>query len=105
VGLLHGTYAYLGVTAFWRWQRQHEDSASGARYAYTEYARWRQAVRDTAQVLLASGRLTETGRAFVADMAQVLDEWNADPVPDEALALAQQLAEEHHAQWLTGHTT
>lgn len=103
MGLLHGTYAHLGVTAFWRRQRQHEERVAGARHAHTEYARWRRAARDTAHSLLASGRLTETGRLFVTGMAQALDEWSADPVPDEALALAQRLAEEHRTRWLAAH--
>lgn len=102
--LLNGTYAHLGVTAFWRRQRGHEESAARAQQAHIEYVRWRRAARDTASSLLASGRLTATGRLFVAGMAQVLDEWNSDTVPDEALELAVQLSDEHRAQWLAAHS-
>jgi hypothetical protein len=45
--------------------------------------------------MLASGRLTATGRAFVAGMAEVLAGWAAEPVPPAALERARALADEH----------
>ncbi|MGH3902809.1 MAG: HEXXH motif domain-containing protein [Pseudonocardiaceae bacterium] len=102
VGLLHGTYAHLSIAGFWRRQRHHEPDAPDARYAHTEYARWRQATRDVASSLLASGRLTATGRFFVSAMVQVLDEWASDAIPDEALTLARQVAQEHRTRAARG---
>jgi HEXXH motif-containing protein len=103
VALLHGTYAHLGVAAFWRRQRYHEEYAAEARHAHAEYARWRRAAHEVAHVLLTSGQLTPTGCSFVAAMAQMLDRWTADPIPEEAVTLARQLAEEHRTRWLTLH--
>src|SRR5262249_37748051 len=66
VGLLHGTYAFTGVTSFWRRQREHETSAAAELYANTEFARWRVSALRAARTLLGSGRLTTIGRQFVA---------------------------------------
>ncbi|CCH33647.1 HEXXH motif domain-containing protein [Actinosynnema sp. NPDC047251] len=90
-GLLHGTYAHLGVAAFWR--------TRPGLAAQTEYARWRAAALDTAETLLASEKLTATGHAFVTGMATVLRRWCAEPVHPEALALATAEAQAHRERW------
>ncbi|MEU4442941.1 HEXXH motif-containing putative peptide modification protein [Actinosynnema sp. NPDC050801] len=94
-GLLHGTYAHLGVARFWR-------SRPGAA-ARVEYARWRSAALITAETLLTSGRLTPTGTAFVTEMAAVLRAWCAEPLPPSALAVAEAEAAAHHARWQAAH--
>ena len=40
-GLLQGAYAYLGVSGFWRWQRQADQGAAAA-HAHVEFARGRR---------------------------------------------------------------
>ncbi|WP_433262781.1 aKG-HExxH-type peptide beta-hydroxylase [Actinosynnema sp. CS-041913] len=90
-GLLHGTYAHLGVAAFWR--------TRPGLPAQTEYARWRSAALTTAETLLASGKLTPTGHTFVTGMADVLREWCAEPVHPAALARAAADAAEHRSRW------
>ncbi|MFD1152731.1 aKG-HExxH-type peptide beta-hydroxylase, partial [Saccharothrix hoggarensis] len=72
-GLLHGTYAHLGVAGFWR------DRPGEA--AQVEYARWRSAALITAEALLAGGVLTPTGTWFVREAADVLRAWCAEPLP------------------------
>jgi len=59
-GVLHGAYAYLAVTRFWR----TEAAATGDRRAAFEFARWREAVASAADGL-ADGGLTPAaiGRA------------------------------------------
>ncbi|MEV0828940.1 HEXXH motif domain-containing protein [Nonomuraea rubra] len=97
-GLLQGTYAYLGVTAFWRRQRLHGEGA-GAVHAHTRFARWRAAALSTADVLLRSGALTARGEEFVTEMRRTLRAWADEPVPPQALADADREAEEHRRAW------
>ncbi|MBB5959190.1 hypothetical protein FHS29_005810 [Saccharothrix tamanrassetensis] len=90
-GLLHGTYAHLGVAAFWR-------TRPGVA-AQTEYARWRSAALSAAETLLTSGRLTPTGHTFVTGMACVLRQWCAEPVHPAALDRATAEAAAHRSRW------
>ena len=94
-GLLHGTYAHLGVARFWR-------SRPGAA-AQVEYARWRSAALTTAETLLASDELTSTGTRFVTELATVLRAWCAEPLPPSALAVAAGEAATHRARWQAAH--
>ncbi|MFD7655012.1 HEXXH motif-containing putative peptide modification protein [Actinosynnema sp. NPDC059797] len=94
-GLLHGTYAHLGVAGFWR------DRPGAA--ARAEYARWRSAALGTAEALLAGGVLTPTGVRFTAEMADVLRAWCAEPLPADALAEAEAEAAAHRARWQAAH--
>lgn len=99
VGLLHGTYAYLGVTNFWRRQRTRETVADARLFAEVEFARWRDSTRKATHTILGSGRLTSLGERFVCGMRDVLDEWCDEPVSDAALARAAHLSGEHYARW------
>ncbi len=99
-GLLQGAYAFLGVTDFWRRQRRAADSTAEAIRAHAEFARWRAAVKVVVGTLAASGRLTRPGDIFVAGMARTLRSWAAEPVPEDAAALAQSAANEHLARWV-----
>jgi HEXXH motif-containing protein len=99
-GLLQGTYAYLGVAAFW--QRMLADGA--ARSVPTidgefEYCRWRSAVASAAQTLLRSGQLTEAGEEFVSRMAVTLAERAAEPVNERARARAMVANARHLVAW------
>lgn len=103
LGLLHGTYAYAGVTAFWRRQRAYESSAVSELHAHSEFARWRVCTLEAARTMLGTDRLTPIGRRFVTIMADLLEQWCAEPVPDHAVAVATHLANEHRAQWLAAY--
>lgn len=104
LGLLHGTYAYVGVTAFWRRQRFHEPEPVAEKHAHTEFARWRRSALAATRTLLDSARLTPSGRVFVTVMAKTLEEWCAEPVPAAAEAAAARLATDHHEKWRTTRT-
>jgi uncharacterized protein len=97
-GLLQGAYAHLGVSGFWRGQRHLDDGPAGLR-AHAEFARWRAAAAGVAGMLLSSGRLTHGGLAFVQGMARTLRQWQDEPVPGDAQALAHDDAEQHLARW------
>ncbi|MGY0233116.1 HEXXH motif domain-containing protein [Longispora urticae] len=93
-GLLHGAYAFLGVTDFWRVRR-----ATDGLYAQFEFARWRERVGRVLDVL-ATGNLAEAGRAVLAGMRDTMDRWQTgEPVPDTAEALAADAAEDHQIGW------
>ena len=94
-GLLHGTYAHLGVAGFWR--------ARPGPAAQAEYARWRSAALTTAETLLASDELTPTGARFVTGLATVLRTWCAEPLPPSALAVAGAESSAHQARWRATH--
>ncbi|SDD66976.1 aKG-HExxH-type peptide beta-hydroxylase [Actinokineospora iranica] len=99
-GLLHGTYAYLGVTAFWRAHRAVEPHGQAGR----EFARWRSGSLLGCRTLLTSGGLTEVGHEFVTGMTAALSEWADEPVPPADRTAAFRLLAEHREDWLTRHS-
>ena len=97
--LLQGAYAFLGVSGFWREQRLAAPEPEVRRRGEAEFARWRDEAAKTVDTLLGSGQLTRDGEVFVGEMAETLDTWRREPVPDEAMALARRKSERHLAQW------
>jgi HEXXH motif-containing protein len=98
-GLLHGAYAHLGVSGFWRRQRQYEQGAAAVR-AHAEFARWRSAALRVTTTLLASGELTDEGTMFAAGMRRTLEDWATEHVPAPALRWAHRETERHRTHWL-----
>ena len=94
-GLLQGTYAFLGVTGFWRRQRQ----LAGGPQADITYARQRAGVAMAVDILRSSGRLTAVGLDFIDAMARTLSVWRTEPISAEAEAEARLAAESHLARW------
>jgi uncharacterized protein len=97
--LLQGAYAFLGVSGFWRRQRDTAPEPQVRLRAESEFARWRDGAAQVARTLLGSGQLTEEGKHFVAEMARVLTTWQRESVAGEALAVARGKADRHLAQW------
>ncbi|MGW0810192.1 HEXXH motif domain-containing protein [Nonomuraea sp. NPDC002799] len=100
-GLLHGAYAYLGVSGFWRRQRSLPSSEEDRFAAETRFARWRAAAYEVTGTLVASGLLTGEGERFVAGMRSTLEPWLAEPVTTEAEAAARQESRLHRDRSLT----
>lgn len=98
-GLLQGAYAFLGVSGFWRGQRQAASELPVRQRAQAEFARWREGAALVVDTLLDSGQLTAEGQDFVGEMALVLEAWRREPVPRDALVLAQRSADRHLAKW------
>ncbi|GAA3237716.1 HEXXH motif domain-containing protein [Actinocorallia longicatena] len=101
-GLLQGSYAFLGVSGFWRRQRLI-DRGTAADTAHTEFARWRDAAELVCTTLLEGGDLNEQGRSFVTVMLRILESWARDEVPAGAVAAARRSAEEHLREWKIRH--
>lgn len=101
-GLLHGTYAFMGVAAFWGRQRRlgaHADTLE----AHTQFARWREAAMAVTATLIGSDHLTPLGQIFVAGMMSTLRELCEESVPSQALTRARRVSARHRARWLTKH--
>jgi uncharacterized protein len=95
-GLLQGAYAFLGVSGFWRRQRELTD---GDERAHTEYAKWRLATSRVVRTLLTSDQLTHAGHDFAAGMARTLASWNDDRIPRYATDAAIIEADAHQVRW------
>jgi hypothetical protein len=95
LGLLHGAYAYLGVTRFWRTQRFAGADPRG----HVEFARRRAEALEVTGTLLESAGLTEEGAEFVGIMREQLSVWRDDEIPAWAVRLAAELSTAHRARW------
>lgn len=98
-GLLHGCYAYVGVTGFWRRQA----ARTGSQHAQREFARWRADTLDATRTLLDSGSATELGTLFLTGMVDVLGKWCTEAVSDSAAADAAQQSGTHRDRWSHAH--
>jgi uncharacterized protein len=101
-GLLQGAYAYLGVTEFWRRQRQLATGAARLR-ADGEFALWRAGTARVIDALLSSDRLTPAGTVFAQGMLGTAESWTAEPVSAQARAFAAHAARSHLARWELDH--
>ncbi|MFC6086390.1 HEXXH motif domain-containing protein [Sphaerisporangium aureirubrum] len=98
--LFQGTYAHLGIAAFWSRQSRATPDPAALLHAQTELARWRQAAWDVAGLLLTSGRLTEAGRRFTTGTRRALAALRAQPVAPTAMTQATHLATTHRTRFL-----
>ncbi|PKW18595.1 HEXXH motif domain-containing protein [Saccharopolyspora spinosa] len=100
--LLHGIYAHLGVTTFWREQRHVADSAVEPR-AQFEFAFWREQTGFALRLLRGSGVLTGHGERFAAAMTAALNNSRGETVPEEPAAAAREAALSHRIRWRLNH--
>ncbi|MET9679217.1 HEXXH motif domain-containing protein [Streptomyces coeruleorubidus] len=98
-GLLHGAYAFTGVTGFWRDRLAGARDDRAADTAGYHFALRRLQSRLVVRTLLAEGRLTPQGRALVSGLAGTLDGWLREPVPHAALTRARTAAALHRTEW------
>jgi HEXXH motif-containing protein len=96
-GLLHGAYAHVGVSDFWRVQARLPAMPHLA-YAQMQFARWSDQTCDAIGCLLDSGHLTEAGERFVRRMRERVRSWT-DPVPEEPARLAGTASADHRLGW------
>lgn len=96
-GLLHGTYAFLAVTDFWRVQRTIAPPQE-APFAHFEFARWREQTLHAAGTLQASRELTDLGIRLIAAIGDRLRGWAAH-VPTEPATAARDAIADHQVSW------
>lgn len=99
-GVLHGIYAFFGVTAFWRAVAAAEPDNELAAF---EFALWRGQVRQTLKAVHGDESLTETGRRFLDRITAKILPWQDEPVTARASTLARASAEDHYAAWRIRH--
>jgi len=109
-GLLQGAYAHLGVAGFWRqvrWSEPQTGTGAGAASsthrqscAHTEFARCCVGTADAIATLRSSDALTPAGRRFVTVMAETVQAWQREPLPQVAAVLARKAIREHRKTWL-----
>lgn len=71
--LLHGLYAHIGVTRFWRKQRDMAEGPDEAHRARIEFARWRAACTQVIGDARTQPELTRFGAVFVRGIARSLN--------------------------------
>ncbi len=103
--LLQGVYAHLGVARFWHRQARTAGTPAEVHHAYVEFARWRNACTQVANVLSARQELTECGHVFVDGMLRALRGLRDDPVPPAAEAAAGKALLTHRLGWEARHGT
>jgi uncharacterized protein len=92
--LLHGAYAHLGVTDFWRRQRQAPDADGLAEARFT---RWREQTARSIETIATSPALTPAGVRFAASMGATIEPWLKEPVSAAAVSAAHESAAGHLA--------
>lgn len=99
-GLFQGTYAFLGITEFWRRRRmatsQHEAKLAEFEFAYARRQAW-EALRQ----IVGTTQLTELGERFVRGMTERLRSSLHEPVSPSVSRAAWAAAAEHRAMWRT----
>ncbi|GIF06781.1 aKG-HExxH-type peptide beta-hydroxylase [Actinoplanes siamensis] len=95
LGIVHGVYAFLAVTRFWRAELRGDPPAE----AEFEFARWRAAVHRTAGALLRGGELSAAGERLVGALRDEVAPWLDEPVAAEVERLAALARADHHARW------
>ncbi|WP_223837624.1 HEXXH motif domain-containing protein [Streptomyces venezuelae] len=100
-GLLHGAYAFTGVTGFWR--DRMADPRPGHRaepaHAAFQFGLRRLQTRLVIRTLLTRSRLTEAGTRFLHGLAATLDGWLRERLPPGVAARARDAALSHRTEW------
>ncbi|WP_410568332.1 HEXXH motif domain-containing protein [Amycolatopsis sp. cmx-4-61] len=99
-GLVHGIYAFFGVSAFWR---ARSKACPDDLLAAFEFAHWRIQSWHTLEAIREDSALTDAGRRFLDELAAVLGPWQAEPTTGEAKQWADTLAVDHDAGWRLRH--
>ncbi|MFF0017191.1 HEXXH motif domain-containing protein [Streptomyces sp. NPDC005374] len=102
IGLLHGAYAFAGVTAFWRTRRELDEGPTG-QLAHFEFALWRRQTRAVLDTLRGRPGLTAAGHRLVEGLSLELGPWLAEEVPESPGTLADLAAVHHRASWRAHH--
>lgn len=97
LGLLHGIYAFFGVTDFWRTHR-HSD-CHGSLQSHADFALWHVQVSGAVTEALSSGLLTAAGQRFFGNLETALTHWGDEDVPPAARIAAAEAAALHRTFW------
>ncbi|MFF9687498.1 HEXXH motif domain-containing protein [Streptomyces sp. NPDC014623] len=101
-GLLHGAYAFVGVTGFWR-ERINDPEADPAGRAPFLFALRRLQTRMVLRTLATRARLTGPGLRFVTRLSETVDGWLREPLGPGTVARARAAAAGHRVEWRLRH--
>ncbi|MET7968483.1 HEXXH motif domain-containing protein [Micromonospora sp. NPDC005305] len=101
-GLVQGVYAFVGITEFWRAYRTIATGAARA-VAHFEFARWRQQVSATLDMMRTLPELTDVGRHLLDGLHATAETWWPEQVPADVLAAAKAAVADHRARWRLHH--
>lgn len=102
IGLMHGAFSFLGVTAFY-YRQSIVDNQSSTEASLFEFEYHREQTTRAVHTLLADTQLSELGRDFLHAMRDRLQKWATEPIPDDVRTAAQQANDEHHLSWRIRH--
>ncbi|MFE3758725.1 HEXXH motif domain-containing protein [Nocardia tengchongensis] len=97
LGLLHGIYAFFGVTDFWRAHR-HSD-CHGSVQAHADFELWRVQVSGAIEQATASGLLSDEGRGLLDSLTAAMAPWRTEELPPAARQAAAESAAAHRTFW------
>lgn len=100
--LLHGAYAFSGVTRFWCERRLYTEGQP-AQAAEFEFALWRARTAAVISTLEESAVLTTPGLHFVGVLRAQIDAWLTEKISDHAVAAAWQAIRAHESAWRAHH--
>ena len=95
-GLMHGVFAGIGVSGFWRTECNGPDSGVLSQF---ELARIRRQVEIGLPVLARSTRFTSAGMALIAVMETTVGSWHLEPPGGYLAVLADDLVFDHLVRW------
>lgn len=99
-GLLHGIYAFMSVTEYWRRQRH---VGPGDRAADVKYIHHREQVRAALRAVATMPELSEFGTRLVGAVEERLAACDADVVSGELTEIVALLLAEHRLSWRASH--
>jgi HEXXH motif-containing protein len=95
-GVFQGVYAFFGMTEFWR------ASACDARGMF-EYACHREMTWQGLTAIRRDEAVTDAGRRFMDNIADVLGQWLREEIPDSFVAAAKRVTTDHRLGWRIRH--
>ncbi|RJO79863.1 hypothetical protein D5S18_00890 [Nocardia panacis] len=96
-GLLHGIYAFFGVTDFWRVHRGADCHATAQ--AHVDFELWRRQVLGAIEQAVGSNLLTEHGRRLLDALESTMSSWEREAVPSAAKLAAAEVVRAHRTFW------
>ncbi|MFG2429774.1 HEXXH motif domain-containing protein [Streptomyces sp. NPDC048590] len=100
-GLLHGAYAFVGVTGFWR--ERIGDPADHDDRAPFLFALRRLQTRMVLRTLATRATLTGPGRRLVTRLSDTVDGWLREPLDPATTDRARAAAASHRVEWRLRH--
>ncbi|WP_040841531.1 HEXXH motif domain-containing protein [Nocardia brevicatena] len=97
LGLLHGIYAFFGITDFWRIHRH--SACHGSLQAHVNFELWRVQVEGAIAQAATSGLLTTAGERFLDGLVACIRSWHDEEVPAAAKVAAAEVSDAHRTFW------